>query len=138
MTYVKRERSQKAIERSNKKKARKVRLARKEAAFIELDRSGNRPTLANKPKQRITKEMYLRELKKIPHADEYELLSDFKLYTPKCIVQYRHKLCGTKFQTTPKKFELKEYLCPKCYPNQNNDHKSSTTIESTTSLDVGK
>ena len=45
MTYVKRERSQKAIERSNKKKARKVRLARKEAAFIELDRSGDRKSV---------------------------------------------------------------------------------------------
>ena len=128
MPYVKRERSQKAIERSNKKKARKARLARKQAKFIELDASGNRPTLASKPKQRITKDMYLRELQKIPHASEYRLISDFKLYTPKCIVQYQHIPCGTKFQTTQRNFELKKYLCPKCYPNIQN-HTSSETIE---------
>jgi len=104
-------------ERGLKKIARKKKLAEKQQAFIELDASGNRPTLANKPKQRITKEMYLRELKKIPHAEEYELLSDYKLYTPKCIVQYRHKPCGTKFQAKPAEFELKISLCPKCFPD---------------------
>lgn len=129
MAYVKRERSQKAIERSNKKKARKARLAKKEAKFIELDASGNRPTLASKPKQRITKDMYLRELEKNPHASEYELMSDFKLYTPKCIVQYKHIPCGTKFQTTPKNFELKKSLCPHCYPQEQKEHMSSETIE---------
>lgn len=124
MAYVKRERSKEAIERSARKVTRKRRLKHKEEAFIELDASGNRPTLASKPKQRITKDMYLRELKKIPHASEYELISDFKLYTPKCIVQYKHIPCGTKFQTTPRNFELKVCLCPKCYGDM-----SSTTIE---------
>jgi hypothetical protein len=125
MAYVKRERSKEAIKRSAKKVARKKRLKRKEEAFIELDASGNRPTLASKPKQRITKDMYLRELAKIPHASEYTLLSDFKLYTPKCIVQYKHNVCKTKFQAKPRDFELKKSLCPKCYKDM-----SSTTIES--------
>lgn len=128
--YIKKERSQKAIQRSAKKKARKARLARKEAKFIELDASGNRPTLASKPKQRITKEMYLRELEKIPHAKDYELISDFKLYTPKCIVRYKHKSCGTIFETTPKNFELQISLCPKCFPlTSSKEHMSSETIE---------
>jgi len=129
MAYVKRERSQKAIERSAKKVARKKRLQRKQEAFIALDASGNRPTLASKPKQRITKEMYLRELEKIPHATEYTLLSDFKLYTPKCLVQYKHNVCGTKFQATPKDFELKKSLCPTCYGNRDLKDTSSTTNE---------
>ena len=125
MAYVKRERSKEAIARSARKVARKKRLARKEAEFIALDASGNRPTLASKPKQRITKDMYLRELAKIPHASEYTLISDFKLYTPKCIVQYMHNSCGTKFQATPRDFELGKCLCPKCYKDI-----SSTTNES--------
>ena len=125
MAYVKRERSKEAIERSARKVARKRRLQRKEKAFIALDASGNRPTLASKPRQRITKDMYLRELAKIPHASEYTLVSDFKLYTPKCIVQYKHNKCGTKFQATPRDFELKKCLCPNCYKDT-----SSTTNES--------
>lgn len=124
MAYVKKERSKEAIARSARKIARKRRLKRKEEAFNELDASDNRPTLASKPKQRITKDMYLRELAKIPHASEYTLLSDFKLYTPKCIVQYKHNVCGTKFQARPKDFELKKSLCPLCCKDM-----SSTTIE---------
>lgn len=124
MAYFKRERTQQAIDRSAKKVSRKKRLKRKEEAFIALDASGNRPTLASKPRQRITKDMYLRELEKIPHASEYTLISDFKLYTPRCIVQYKHNPCGTKFQTTPRDFELGKCLCPKCYKDM-----SSTTNE---------
>ena len=115
---MKKERSQAAIQRSAKKVARKRKLANKIEKLELLEASGNRPTLANKPKQRISLEAYLKELEKIPHASEYELLSKFKLFTPKCIAQYQHKTCGTKFQTTPKNFENKKTLCPTCYHSE--------------------
>jgi len=76
--------------------------------------------------KRLTLEEYLIRFKQFSHANEYSVLSKFKLFTQNCIVHYMHNTCGTKFCTKPSLFELKKSLCPNC---SSIEDMSSTTIE---------